>query len=150
MDDAVNSQTFLLVSHDAVIQFAVHLPLIRLSERALEENHVFVLGHLEPVGPTEARRVRRVQRQEPSQSVQREAAVAAAVAVAVNEQQVAAARGQVAVEGAALEEVEPLSQPQHTDGIALQESFVDGQSQSDGGRAPESLGKLQDLLCCTS
>lgn len=105
MDDAVNGQAFLLVSHDAVIQFAVRLPLIRLGERALEENHALLLGHLEPVGPTETRRVRRVQGQEPSQPVQREAAAAAAVAVAVNQQQVAAARDQVAVEGAALEEV---------------------------------------------
>lgn len=149
MDDVLHGQALLLVGHDAVIPFAVQVSLIGLGERGLGENHLTVLGHLQPVGPTELGRVRRVQGQEPSQPVQGEAAPAAAVAVAVYQQQVATTPPQVAMKSAALEEAQPPRQAQDADGIPLQEGSVDGQSQSDGGGAPEELGKLQDLLRCT-
>lgn len=149
MDDVLNGQALLFVSHDAVILFAVQVSLIRLSERGLGENHLPVLGYLQPVGPTELGCVRRVQGQELSQPVQGEAAIAAVVAVAVYQQQVATTPDQVAMKSAALEEAQPPSQSQDADGVPLQEGFVDGQSQSNGGGAPEELGKLQDLLRCT-
>lgn len=149
MDDVLNGQAFLFVSHNAVILFAVQVSLIRLSEHGLGENHLPVLGHLQPVGPTELGCVQRVQGQELSQPVQREAATAAAVAVAVYQQQVATTPDQVAMKSAALQEAQPPSQSQGADGISLQEGFVDGQSQSNRGGTPEELGKLQDLLCCT-
>lgn len=150
MDDVLNGLALLLVGHDAVILFAVQVSLVRLGERGLGENHLAVPGYLQPVGPAELGRVRRVlQGQELSQPVQGEAAIAAAVAVAVYQQQVATTPDQVAVKSAALEEAQPASQSQDADGIPLQEGVVDGQSQSDGGGAPEGLGKLQDLLRCT-
>lgn len=137
MDDVLNGQVFLFVSHDAVILFAVQISLIRLCERSLAENHPTVLGDLQPIGPTQLGCVRPVQGQEMSQSVQREATIAAAVAVAVDQQQIATTGDQVAMKSAALEEVQPPSQSQDADRIPLQEGFVDGQSQSNGGRAPE-------------
>lgn len=137
MNDVLNGQVFLLVSNDAVILFAVQISLIRLSERCLAENHLTVLDYLEPIGPTELGCVRDVQGQELSQSVQRKATIAAAVAMAVYQQQITTTRDQVAMKSAALEEVQPPSQSQYADRIPLHESFVDGQSQSNGGRAPE-------------
>lgn len=150
MNDVLDGQVFLLVSHNAVVAFAAQRPSVGFGKRRLAERHLPVPGHLQPVGVAQLGRVRRVQGQEPGQPVQREAAVAAAVAVAVDPQQVAAARGQVAMESAALEEVQPPGQSQHAHGIPLRKGFVDGQGQGDGRGAPELLGKLQDLLGCTS
>lgn len=137
MNDVLNCQVFLLVSHNAVIPFAVQISLIRLSERSLAENHLSFLGYLKPVNSTELGCIRRVQGQVLSQSVQRKATIAAAVAMAVYQQQIATTHDQVAMKSAALEEVQPPSQSQYTDRIPLQESSVDGQSQSNGGSAPE-------------
>lgn len=53
MNDVLDGQVFLLVSHNAVILFAEQFSLFRLSERCLAEHHLTVLGYLEPVGPTE-------------------------------------------------------------------------------------------------
>lgn len=137
MNDVVNCQIFLLVSNDSVVLFAVQTSIIRLSKCSFAENHPTVLGDLQPIGPTESGCIRHVQGQELSQSVQRKATIAAAVAMAVYQQQISTTRAQVAMKSAALEEVQPPSQSQHADRIPLQESFVDGQSQSNGGRAPE-------------
>lgn len=109
MNDVLNGQVFLLVSHDAVILFAVQISLVRLSERSLAENHLTVLCYLEPIGPTEFRCVRCVQGQELSQSVQRKATIAAAVAMAVYQQQIATTPDYVAMKSTALEEVQPPS-----------------------------------------
>lgn len=149
MNDLLNGQVFLLVSHDAVILFAVQISLIRLSERSLAENHPTVLGYLDPIGPTELGCVGRVQGQQLGQSVQRKATIAAAVAMAVYQQQIATTHDQVAMKSTALEEVQPPCQSQYAHRIPFQEGFVDGQSQSNGGAASEWLGKLQDPLCCT-
>lgn len=54
MNDAPNGQVVLLVSHDAVILLAVQISLIRLRERRLAEDHLTVLGYLQPMGPTES------------------------------------------------------------------------------------------------
>lgn len=89
MNDAPNGQVFLLVSHDAVILFAVQISLIGLRERRLAENHLTALGYLQPIGPTESGCARHIQGQELSQSVQRKATIAAAVAMAVYQQQIA-------------------------------------------------------------
>lgn len=137
MNDVFNGQVFLLVSHNAVILFTVQISLIRLSERSLAENHLTFLGYLEPVGPTELGCIRRVQGQELSQPIQRKTTIAAAVSMAVYQQQIATTCDQVAMKSAALEEVQPPSQSQYTDRIPLQESSVDGQSQTNGGRSPE-------------
>lgn len=97
MNDVLDGQVFLLVSYNAVITFAVQISLFRLSERGLAENHLAVLGYLEPIGATELGCMRRTQGQERSQSVQRKATVAAAVAMAVYQEQIATTRDQVAM-----------------------------------------------------
>lgn len=148
MNDVINGQVFLLVSNNAVILFAVQISLIRLSERSLAENHLAVLGYPEPIGLTELGCIQSIQGQELSQSVQRKATIAAAVAMAVYQQQIATTRNQVAMKSTALEEVQPPNQSQYTDRIPLQKSFVNGQSQNNGGRVSKKLGKLQDPLCC--
>lgn len=53
MNDVLDGQVFLLVSHNAVILFAGQISLFRLCKRSLAENHLAVLGYLEPIGPTE-------------------------------------------------------------------------------------------------
>lgn len=97
MNDALDGQVFLLISHNAVILFAEQICRFRLCKRSLAENHLAVLGYLEPIGPTELGCVRRIQGQELSQSVQRESTVAAVVPVAVYQQQIATTRDKVAM-----------------------------------------------------
>lgn len=53
MNDVLDGQVFLLVSHNAVILFAEQFSLFRFGERRLAENHLTVLGYVEPVGPAE-------------------------------------------------------------------------------------------------
>lgn len=97
MNDVLDGQVLLLVSHTAVILFAEQISLFRLCKRSLAEDHPAVLGYLEPIGPTELGCVRCVQGQELSQSVQREATVAAVVPMAVYQQQIATTGDKVAM-----------------------------------------------------
>lgn len=97
MNDVLEGQVLLLVSNNAVILLAEQISLFRLRKRSLAENHLAVLGYLEPVGTTELGCVRCVQGQELGQSVQREATVAAVVPVAVYQQQIATTRDKVAM-----------------------------------------------------
>lgn len=53
MNDVLDGQVFLLVSHNAVILFAEQISLFRLCKRSLAENHLAVLGYLESIGLTE-------------------------------------------------------------------------------------------------
>lgn len=129
-----------------MVQFTLQFPLLWLSESSFGENHLVVLVNLQAVRPAELRRQRFVQRQEPSQSVEREAAVAAVVSVAVYQQQISAARHQVTVQSTALQEVQLLSQTEQTHRVSLQKSSVDGEGERDGGGAAEPVRELHDVL----
>lgn len=84
MNEVPNAEAPLSLCHYAVIQFAVQLPVFRLSERGLREHQLVVPVNRHSVRLAKSRREARVQRQQLSHFVKREAAVAAAEAVAVD------------------------------------------------------------------
>ena len=103
VDDAPKHSDIVLFIHHVVPSGTAQFPRLGLGEASLGENHVVILVDLQAVSPAQlAGEGRVVQTKQLSQPTQREAAVAAAESVAVDQQQVAAACGHVPVEGAAL------------------------------------------------
>lgn len=97
MNDVSNRYVLVVLGLCAVIQFAVKLVLFGLGECSLGENHLIVLVNLLSVSETDLHCERRVQVQKLSQSAEREATVATAESVAVDQQQVSTTRHQVTV-----------------------------------------------------
>lgn len=134
MDDAAKpSQIILFLIHHVVSSRAPHLRRLGFGEASLGEDHQIALVDLHAVVPAQLAGEGHVQVQQLGQLAQREAAVAAAESVAVEQQEVAATRGEVPVEGASLQEAQPPRQPQQTHGVPLREGPVDGQGEGDGG-----------------
>ena len=134
MNDAADSEASLLLGHYVMMKRARQLPSARLDEGRLGEDYLAALRDLHPMELTQLGREGPLQSQEPSQSVQGKQTAAAAVSVAVDQQQVPATRPQVAMEGTALQEVQPLGQPEQAYRVSLQESPVDRQGKTDGRR----------------
>lgn len=97
MNDVSNRYVLVVLGLCAVIQFAVKLVLFGLGECSLGENHLIVLVNLLSVSETDLHCEWRVQVQKLSQSAEREATVATAESVAVDQQQVSTTRHQVTV-----------------------------------------------------
>lgn len=127
MNDFSNRYVLAVLGLCAVIQFAVKLVLFGLSKRSLGENHLIVLVNLLSMSLTDLHCERRVQVKKLSQSAEREATVATAKSVAVDQQQVSSTRHQVTVQSTGLQKCQSLSQSEQAHRISFQESSVDGQ-----------------------
>lgn len=95
--DAANREVFPLLRHNVVIKRAAQFLLFWLSEGGLGEHHLLVRVDLHATRLTQRARQALLQGEELTQRIQWETTVPAAVAVAVNEQQVLPARRYVTV-----------------------------------------------------
>lgn len=107
VDHAAGRTVPLLVIHRLMRTPALQISRRSFGEAALREAHP-LSADIDAVHPAQLGRQRVFEREEACQSLQRVAAVAAAVPVAVEQEQVSPAGQQVSVDGTDLDEVQSL------------------------------------------
>lgn len=151
---AVNNMGHLLLSLCLPLMHTstAHLLVWRLQEVGLVEPHRLAADRhtmrlAQPLGL-----LRIPECQQTTQVAQRVAAVATAVPVAVEEQQLTTDAYQVAVEGAALQEVQPAGQAQKANWVAFTEGPAYGQCKAHGRGRADVDRELQCMLhhTCTA
>ncbi len=133
-----------------VIQRLMHTSALQISRQGISE------GALREVHPlfsdvytahlAQLRSQRVFQKEEACQSLERVAAVAAAVSVAVEQEQVSSTGQQVSVDGTELDEVQSLGKTEQPNWVVLHVCSAHSQSQLNSRRAAYPLGQLKNML----
>lgn len=135
----------LLVLHRLMCASALQVSRRSFCEGALREVHP-LSADVYTVLLAQLSRQRVFQKEEACQSLERVAAVAAAVSVAVEQEQVSPAGQQVSVDGTDLDEVQSLGETEQPNWVALCMCPAHGQSELNSRRAAYSLRKLKNML----